>query len=103
MDVRLRRAWIAPGDVRLRKGVHRDLPDEWFDSLPRDAQVFKGGANIELAKTEYEYQYESNEFDEPLNDPRKEMDLERVSGDLGAALVEQAEKEQAQAKKGKKK
>ncbi len=103
MDVRIRRAWIAPGDMRLRKGVHRDLPDEWLDLLPRDAVIYKAGAKIALAQTDYEYQYEGGEFDEPIDDPRKGMDLDRVSGDLGAALVAAAEKEQEQAKKGKKK
>ena len=71
MKVRLQRTWFAPdisgntskkyigrnGRVlarghRLRRGIH-EVPDEWQDKLPSDAQVLEGGYKLGDDETEF--------------------------------------------------
>ncbi len=71
MKVRFRRTFFAPdisgntskkyvgrnGRVlarghRLRKGIH-EVPDEWADKLPRDAQVLEGPYELEEDEREF--------------------------------------------------
>ena len=71
MKVRLQRTWFAPdisgntskkyigrnGRVlarghRLRRGIH-EVPDEWQDKLPSDAQVLEGGYKLGADETEF--------------------------------------------------
>lgn len=71
MKIRLKRTWFAPdisgstgkkyvgrnGRVlarghRLRAGIH-DVPSEWQNQLPTDAEVLSGGYTLEDDETEY--------------------------------------------------
>ncbi len=71
MKIRLLRTWFAPdisgntskkyigrnGRVlarghRLRRGIH-EVPDEWQDQLPSDAQVLEGGYKLGDDETEF--------------------------------------------------
>ncbi len=108
MDVRLRRNWFAPdisgntskkyvsklGRViarghRLRKGVHRGLPDEWFDKLPRDAVVLKEPEDYELEDDEREHEAAKTEQTPELND------LARSAAEHAQRVIEEAEADKA--------
>lgn len=98
MDVRLRRTWFAPdssGDIsgkyvvkgrvvarghRLRRGINRNLPDEWLKRLPSDAQVLKKPEEYELEEDEREHA--------SVSEPSLANTDERTEADL---LLAQAE------------
>ncbi len=112
MDVRLRRTWFAPdisgntsdryvsklGRVvarghRLRKGVHRGLPDEWRDKLPKDAVVLK-------EPEDYDLEDDEREHDEVVSlanrtDDRSKEDLSLAAAEHAQRLLEEAEADKA--------
>lgn len=108
MDVRLRRTWFAPdisgnmsdkyvnlqGRVvarghRLRKGVHRNLPDEWRDKLPSDAVVLKEPEDYKLKEDEREHDPVVSD-DSPAGG---DLDLDRTAEEHLHRIQEEAEAE----------
>lgn len=113
MKVRLRRTMFAPdisGDTsgkyvhangrviarghRLRKGIHPNLPEEWRDKLPRDAEILDDEVPTELEEDEKEYE-DVGGGQTPELDDLKQNDLARQGAEHAQRLIDEAEADKA--------